>query len=268
MDITSDILSAIKNTTPITFAKFGDGEYNCMFSATKGYGSNCDRDNYTSALSESLRNAFKYMVNRRDCYIGKWHTEEVIGAYRNYIGMEVNNYADYHSLIILSDKVHEKGYLNQDKVEIYKAIKNSRVKKIMICNSLMAKAQSLLEIDCMIYVPFNNWFDTQFQEILAKVMEQIVPGEPHIVLTCCGMSSKVLIYELLKRLDANCGIYLDIGSALDFLCTKKDSRGWQALFNYEYLLELFKDLLPADWNDAKYDEIYRHAKYMLGTHLN
>ncbi len=140
----------------------------------------------------------------------------------------------------------EKEYTDTSKIEIYKAIKNSKVKKIMICNQLMVKAQKLLNIDYMIYVPFNNWFDSYFEEVLSRVIEQITPGIPHIVLTCCGMSSKVLISELLKRSDANCGIYLDIGSALDFLCTKKDSRGWQALYDYDYLCKIFKDLLPDD----------------------
>jgi hypothetical protein len=67
------------------------------------------------------------------------------------------------------------------------------------------------------------------------------------------------------------GIYLDLdfgsgsGSALDFICTKKNSRGWK--HTYDYLLDIMKELLPSDWDDEKYNDIYELSKQQLGTHL-
>ena len=63
-------------------------------------------------------------------------------------------------------------------------------------------------------------------------------------MTCCGMSAKVLISELRKKHSR--GIYLDIGSALDYVCTKKCSRGNK--YSYEYIENVFRDLIPDNWN--------------------
>jgi hypothetical protein len=82
-------------------------------------------------------------------------------------------------------------------------------------------------------------------------------------MTCCGMSAKVLIAELSKKYPK--GIYFDIGSGLDKLCTKKDSRG--VYKSYEELLDLFKGIIPDSWNDPKYDYIYDEASTKLGIHL-
>ena len=77
------------------------------------------------------------------------------------------------------------------------------------------------------------------------------------------MGSKVLLAELIKLYPG--GIYLDYGSSLDKLCTKKETRGWN--YSYEYLLDLCKDIIPDNWNDTNYDYIYDKAKGMLGMHL-
>jgi len=82
-------------------------------------------------------------------------------------------------------------------------------------------------------------------------------------MTSCGMSAKVLIAELSKRFPK--GLYFDIGSGLDKICTKKDSRG--VYKDYNELVDLFKDIIPEDWNDPKYDYIYNESSPKLGIHL-
>jgi len=112
----------------------------------------------------------------------------------------------------------------------------------------------------------NNWFDIKFDEVVNEVRQLIgeVDGN-HIILTACGMSAKVLIAELHKT-HPN-GIYLDIGSGLDCICTKRDSRGWG--YKYDQIYTKFKEhnFLPDDWEDPKYDFIYNDAYNKLGTHL-
>lgn len=65
----------------------------------------------------------------------------------------------------------------------------------------------------------------------------------------CGQSLKVFIAELHKVYPY--GIYMDIGSALDFTCTKKQSRGWS--YSYNETSQAFKinNFLPIDWDDIK-----------------
>jgi hypothetical protein len=82
------------------------------------------------------------------------------------------------------------------------------------------------------------------------------------------MSAKVLLCELRKIYSQ--GIYLDFGSALDFICTKKDSRGWSSLYKdytYNFLEKLLSEIIPDNWNDTIYDTIYDEARYNLGTQL-
>jgi hypothetical protein len=251
MDITNYITICVNTNTPITFVKFGDGEFYCAFGSG---GCNCDNDSYTPKLSLSLRESFVYLTeNTTNTYIGLWqNSDRNIEPWQNLVSKPIQ-WANYHSIII------DNKY-NYEKVELYKAIKNSKNKKIIICNELLIKSKILLDADDIVIVPFQNWFDTQFDSILQQVIDKMGPNT--IVITSCGMSAKVLITELKKRY--NNGIYLDFGSAMDLLCTKRDSRG---AYSYAYMETLFRELLPPNWNDEKYDYIYEEAKSQLGLHL-
>jgi hypothetical protein len=256
MEITNYLTECIVNHTPVSFSKYGDGEFNCMFHP---YGHNGDNDQYTQKLSNKLLDSFKYMVNEsNNGFIGLWHDYNNKPILEQQVNKEVK-WAKYQSIYI----DHHSD--NKDKVQLIKAVQDSTVKKIIICNPLLIKSKILLKTDFEIYVPFNNWFDTDFEKIIDIIKQNIIDNEKHIIITCCGMSAKCIIAEC-TRLFEN-GIYLDFGSALDFICTKKDSRGWSTFFTYEYLIDLFQDILPEDWNDSKYDYIYKEAKQKLGVHL-
>jgi hypothetical protein len=77
------------------------------------------------------------------------------------------------------------------------------------------------------------------------------------------MGSKILISELYKQFPNN--IYLDIGSAIDQICTKKKSRGYEP--SYEQSIENVKDIIPADWDSPEYEYIYNEAYYNIGYHV-
>lgn len=86
----------------------------------------------------------------------------------------------------------------------------------------------------------------------------------NMILTSGGMGAKVLIADLMLERE---GIYIDIGSALDLIATKKDSRGYMP---YEEMKTYFRSILPPAhiWeNDRKYSHIYTEANLKLGTHL-
>lgn len=253
MEITKYLTECVLNHTPISFSKYGDGEFNCIFHP---HGENCDKDSFTPKLSSKLKETFKYMVDESEnAYIGLWHNNENKHYFENLVSKEIK-WVKYHSIIF--DKTND-----NDKVELYKTIKNSKAKKIIICNELLIKSKLLFDADEIIFVNFNNWFETMFEKIVQQIKNNIQENENHIIITCCGMGAKVLIGEFTKYF--NNGIYLDFGSALDFLCTKKDSRGFP--FNYDYLTNLLEDILPDEWNHNKYNYIYDEAKNKLGVHL-
>jgi hypothetical protein len=254
MEITNYITQCVNENKPVIFLKFGDGEFYCAFS---NFGANCDNDNYTSQLSFFIKKSFKYIVENTDnTYIGMWHNIENTKKWEELVNKKVN-WASYHSIII------DKKY-NEEKVKLYKAIKNSKSKKIIVCNKLLIKSKLLFDADHIVIIPFNNWFDNQFNDIFEQIKKLIGNDENHIVITCCGMSSKILIPAL--RQNYSNGIYLDFGSALDLIYTKKDSRGRE--YEYAYIENLLSELLPNNWNDPIFDYVYNEAKTKLGIHLS
>jgi hypothetical protein len=252
MEITQYLADCIRNKTPVSFSKYGDGEY----AAANGHGgANCDRDTYTNKLSERLRAAFTYMIDEApNTYIGIWHDGGHIDYWSSLVQKPIR-VAKYHTIIMDADHRGEK-------VDMFKAIKESDLKKIYICNPLMVRAKPLLNIDYMIHVPFNNWFDEHFDSIFDEINKCIGDEEQCIILTSAGMGAKVVIAELSKKYPQN--IYLDIGSGLDKVCTKKTSRGWEP--SYNELMGEFRDLLPIDWESGEYQCIFDEAREKLGVH--
>ena len=252
MDITTILTEAIKTHLPISFSKYGDGEYYCANSMGSR---NCDNDNYTETKKIALIETFKYMVdNMPNTYIGMWHDGNQHPFWQNLVKNPIKC-VKYHTIIMDND-------MRAEKLALYRTIKYATQKKIYVCNPLLVKAQILFNIDHMVYVSFQNWFDN-FQVYLEQVKNLIKPDIQYIVMTSAGMAAKILICELSKLFPNN--IYLDCGSSFDKICTKKTSRGWEP--PYEEFVEIFGGLLPENWNDPKYDYIYQEAVSKLGIHI-
>lgn len=256
MNITNYLTNCVNNHTPVSFSKFGDGEFNCIM---KSHGKNCDNDCYTEKLSKTLLYSFKYLVEEvENAYIGLWHNQDNKSILEKIVNKQVK-WVNYHSIIF--DKTND-----DEKVALFKSIKNSKVKKIIICNELLIKSKLLFNADEIILVNFNNWFDNDFENIMNKIKKLIIDNENHIIITCCGMSFKNIICECHKIFEN--GIYLDFGSAIDLLCSKKDSRGYFIYsIDYQYLITKLEEILPEEWNHNKFNYIYEQAKYKLGVHI-
>lgn len=255
MDIRGVLQDAIRTKTPVIFAKFGDGEFNCT---QQSWGVNCDNDEYSAKKGNSLRSAFKHVVETHpNGYPGMWHGNNAIVKFWERLVSSPVKWAEYDCINF--DDLSK----DSNKIDVYRAIKESPLKKIIVCNELMAKSKILLNIDHMITVPMQNWFDTQFDSTLKQCVDAIGNDETCIIMTCCGMAGKPLIAELSKLHPK--GIYIDVGSALDFICTKTDSRGKQ--YNYDALETFLSVLIPPGWNDPKYDDIVVKARSRCGLHL-
>jgi len=261
MNITKHLTECVISGKPVTFVKFGDGEYYCMI-GIQWATTNCDLDNYTNRLKTKLIESFKNIVcNVDNAYIGYWNEKIIIEYYKSLVPNEkMIKWGNYNSIII--ENVKDEVTI-QDKIELWKTIKYSKIKKIIICNKLLEKAKILLNIDHVINIPLNNWFDHYLEELLKIIKTILENNEQYIIITCCGMGAKVVVSELLKMYPNN--IYLDFGSGLDLICTKKDSRSYR---NYEEYVSFFQELLPDNWNDSKYDHIYPLAEKILGQHLH
>lgn len=260
MDITKHITSCVLTNTPVSFSKYGDGEYLCMHGSKS---QNCDNDRYTDKLRHFLIYSLKYVTEEtNNSFIGLWPNEETKEYYQSLVSKPIK-WADYHTIIITNEDIKENTEALRNKIELYKSIKNSPLKKIIICNKFLVRAEKLLNLTGTIHIPLCNWFDDHIESLIGNLTDNVLNHEPFILITCCGMSAKVIISEVSKRFPH--GIFLDFGSALDLICTKHDSRGWE--YKYEDLVRVFKDLLPDDWENEIYNNIFESAKLYTGVHL-
>lgn len=258
---TLSLANAIENTKPIVFIKYGDGEFSCIYGIK---GTNCDGDKYNKKLATKLLESFKYLTQNKEVYVGAWHDKKLC----DYLSVLLNNeksinWCYYHSVIIEDRDIFIDRTKLKEKIQLFKAIKNSYMPKCIVCNKMLEKSKILFNADLMIYVPENNWFETSFDTYLNTATEFIKC--PSIFIFCAGMSSKVLIAELYRKFPNN--IYIDFGSALDLICTKKDSRGRG--YTYDDIHSMLIGILPDPdvWNDEKYDIIYDEAKTRIGRHI-
>lgn len=239
MDITEYLTKCVETNTPVSFSKYGDGEYLC---ATGGAGYNCDHDNYTERKAMALINSIKYMVdNMENAYISKWPDTYITDYWQSLVSRPIN-WGLQHTILF-------DGNNDDAKVQLYKSIKkNNTLVKIILCNHKVAKAKKILDLDHVVIIPLNNWFDNDFEKYLNIIVNIIKSdGRNPLIITCCGMNAKIMICEITKIFPH--GIYLDFGSALDKICTQETTRSCQQ--SYEYLIDKLKDLLPDEWVNEK-----------------
>jgi len=259
-DIIDEIIDCILNKKPIMFSKYGDGEYN---NANRWRGHNCDGDSYTENFANALKESFIYVTsNGFNSYIGLWFDISLFYFWKSLVANNINiNTADYCTFYIMESDI--KNVVFQRKLKMYQTIQQSSLKKYIICNRLLIKSKILFNATSLIHVPFQNWFDNYFDELIESVCHEI-GDDPHpIIMTSCGMGAKVVIATLHKIYPG--GLFFDIGSAVDFLCTKRDSRGWG--YKYEDIYNVFSPILPDDWHDPKYEPLYIEAQQKLGLHV-
>ena len=240
-DLCDKIKECVLTQAPIIFGKYGDGEYICVFQHIGSCGlHNCDSDMYTEKKKEGLITSMRFMNDIDYAYIGKWEEDHVTSAWQSLCSKPIR-WANYHSLFMLGFSPEEDSKV----LAMYQSIKNSPLKKIMVCNPSMKRAKALLNIDCMVYVPPNNWFDDNFEDVAAKVLECMKDSGTCVVITCCGMGAKVLQMRITQVHPK--GIYLDAGSGLDVICTKVKTRTYGLGYAYEH--GIWKDELPSNWEE-------------------
>jgi len=265
-DVVVKLTECIRNKIPTSFSKYGDGEYYC---AMKTAGHNCDKDNYTDKLSNALVESFKYMIDAagdENTFIGMWHDEDKCQFWQSLVENKAKiNWAEYHTFIVDVKDFHNKHENNdlKNKIELYRSIQETKLKKYVVCNPLMIKSRLLFKADELLKVPFQNWFDDYFDHVLNLLKDKIGNDPQPVIITACGMGAKVLIAELHKLYPR--GIFLDLGSAMDLLCTRRDSRG--RMYSYMDIYNEFRSLLPDDWHDPKWENIYQEARFKMGLHI-
>lgn len=228
------ITNFINNKIPCVYAKYGDGEYLASIGGRGMYG-NCDMTPYTPKLQKAMNESFIYISKLNNSYLGQYHGE-TFNHWNNFTSFP-KKWANYHLFIFYTLK----NDLNEEKHNLYKAIKYTSLQKIYICNKEMVdKSKIILNIDNHIIVDSNNWFENNFDTILNNTLNTIKDPHNVLILTSAGMGAKPLIAAIHQK-NPN-SIILDVGSALDFICTGKATRAYADQQEYNELQQFFNNL--------------------------
>ena len=237
MNSTQQLTWYIQNNVPCIFAKYGDGEYNA---ANFWNGGNCDGTPYTKNLGNKVRESFVYNSQQSNSMMGAWHDSSNKQFWEG-LGNSNVNWVDFHTVLIDNNKPANH---NNDRLDLFKSIKESTRKKIYVANPNMGRAQQIFLIDSHIKIDPSNWFDTQYEQTFNSIKEAIEDDTDTLVLTSAGMGAKYLISELHKLFPR--AIYIDIGSGFDKLCTGRQTRTYNP--SIQELCNYLRPILPAGWN--------------------
>jgi len=215
----------IKQEKPFYFEKWGDGEYHCIKQNLEPQYQNCDGDDYTNKMGADLLVALDEIEQDSiNHYCGQWpYHKEMIDFYNKY----EFNFVNFHRFMFYDGDYDEK-------IEIFRSIKRSKLKKIYVCNeSLVKKLRPLLRVDEFLIIPKNNWYDQRAEEVLRRLKNMM--DRKSIVMFSCGSADHILINKLKQWNRDN--ILISIGSGLDWYATGKKTRS-QEISEEEYLAKI------------------------------
>ena len=225
-----DFIRFIETNQSFVFAKFGDGEYNAV---QRYQGGNCDGTPYTPKLGESITHAFNSLTRNPNVYIGRWADSPHVS---DYFGKSVShkvNWENYNLLIFRSSAE----FFNRA-MPYYIVLRQAKQQKIYICNQTMVNlSRTILGVTDHVVIDPVNWFETQYDQILSNVKQCVRTPDSLIILTSAGMGAKPLIADLYQLYPK--AIIIDIGSAMDLICSHRRSRDYHTL-NGEEVLQISK----------------------------
>lgn len=230
-----EVVNAIDRGENVIFAKFGDGEYECI---TRNGGNNCDGDTYHAWLAQALKEAFISLAKKPNTFLAKWLWDQRVPDFFN--GLAKDNgitvpWAHYH-LIMNDDAFFDYNYM----YKFAECIINSKKKKILLCNSMNKRLKDFFRVDAYIELPAQNWsFDYEFWK--QQLQQQVEEGA--IILVAGGLCSKVLIDDITNEYKVT---FIDLGSSFDYLAGKRNSRNRR--HSYEDEVRYYKKLLPSNWD--------------------
>lgn len=223
LDLTNPLMQLqkkIENGENFSFVKMGDGEMLAMLGVE---GENCDGSRYNKELGERLKEAYRFLGKQSGVQITKWKLgmEKERERLEKELGIECTANHD-----LLLNRV---GELSPYHYNFWKAIKNSKRKKIFVGPRKLEGVVKMLNIDSFVEIPEKNAYENPIN---------LKAEENAIYLFSSGFASKIWIAELLKQnKNITC---IDCGSAFDPIFVGQ-TRANQV--NQDELKEFYAELL-------------------------
>ena len=239
--------SFIESNQNFSFIKFGDGEFLCMMGEQ---GANCDMHPYSKHLGDRLIAAWNFFSTTTipNIYIAEWADQP--GSYKTPQNVEpaqdtsnpVFQFVDKllsqresHNFKLVNFEILLQNTLSENKYNLFKAIKDSRRKKIFIGPQRLQQVNSFLNTDVFIQVPTHNSYSVYEQNLNA--CKQLLADDT-ICLFSSGMPTKAFISDLLKcKTNITC---LDVGSGFDAIFVGNTREGQNSM---SVVQDFYRELL-------------------------
>ena len=174
---------AVRNGSPASFVKLGDGEQFCMDGAV---GANCDGHPYSAELGNKLKESFESFKKRYDVRVVGFADQVPYNCLLHRVGSSLASVKDF-----------------------WMAVRHSDKPKVFIGPARLRPAAAMLRAQ-HVEIPLVNAF-SEYAQIKERLLCLRAPGT--IFIFCAGMPAKVWIADLLDgHYDISC---IDAGSAFD-----------------------------------------------------
>lgn len=199
------VLKNIENNIPFSFARYGDGEWNCILSPNDQKG-NCDGHKYFKDLSTSLK---KILICKPKYYLGMQNFAlSLKGNEINYF-LEKNNLKDIEWS---NADIFHKSSIRNEFDSFFNVLNEKEI--ILVGPLYLSKLNIKFNFSTMIRVPDQDcWLskDQIIESIKSSIEFKI--DKRFIVLICASMTANVIVDELYNWNKDH--TYLDMGSVFD-----------------------------------------------------
>jgi hypothetical protein len=195
-----EICTMLENNMPFKFARYGDGEFNCMFGKA---GRNCDGHEYTPELARRLYQALKnayYIIGVQPL---------ALTLYQEKIRHLIDHKLD---VVVNADVLHNAS-IDKQLPRFIKALDHRYV--IIVGPAHLSQYFNAVHI---IIPEVNCW--TMYEDIKKQLAFHLDESKEAVVLFAASMMSEVLIddFKLTNH------TLIDVGSVFDPYCGVKSRR--------------------------------------------
>lgn len=192
-----DILKNLKNQTPFSLSRYGDGEWNAIFGKS---GVNCDAHHYFPEMGKALKDA---IMSEPEYICGIQPL--TMSHYRDQV-VELAGELDIDW--VNSDVLHDANITEHLK-RFFEALKDQPV--VLIAPERLAKVP--FEYTHHIQIPLNNCWEAH-GEIEDTLYDMLSDNSYRILLFCASMATNVMIHNLYQDFGKQVTM-IDAGSIFD-----------------------------------------------------
>lgn len=198
------ILKRLKDNEPLTFSRWGDGEWGAVLNLKGENEANCDGHQYFASLGTELQNIIKKRVSYM---LGMQRL-----AYHHEMGREIDRFLSSNGLgardlwWVDADVFHDASMRG----EILHFFEELQKKGNVLVGPAYLKEFKHFSFDFVEIPAVNCW--TERERIMEEINRIIRTKKVDTVLFCAGMTSNWMVDQLHGKFP---GFILDIGSLLD-----------------------------------------------------